>query len=72
MNFAVLSGVLKKCLQKSLLKKQGIDDQQLAREINKNLQNWLRAESGKTFPAVFYFKELCQVLVISLKPLLKK
>ena len=51
---------------KALRLRKGLSQRQLALDANKDPQSLERVENGKTCPTIFYLKELCEALNVSL------
>jgi len=52
---------------KTLRQSKGLSQRQLAMEANKDPQSLERVENGKTCPSVYYLKEICDALGVSLE-----
>jgi len=52
---------------KTLRVERGFTQRQLAIEANKDPQSLERVENGKTNPSIYYLKEVCEALNISME-----
>jgi len=52
---------------KTLRQTKGLSQRQLAIEANKDPQSLERVENGKICPSVYYLKEVCDALGVSLE-----